>query len=195
MNVLVNHFPTAVKVNGEIYKINADYRTCLKIILAFEDSELSNAEKQWIMLKLFYGENIPPDISAACKTAVKFLNCGEEETEESVTGNCGRLYSFEKDAKFILTAINQTHGINLEQENPHWWMFVYMFMDLTEDCYFQKILYLRRQKKLGKLTKEEREIWNASREILELKENNSVDNDENMQEFLNALNGGENSEL
>lgn len=195
MNALVNHFPTSVKVNGEIYKINSDYRTCLKILLAFEDNELSNTEKQWIMLNLLYGENIPSDITAACRIAVKFLNCGEEENEESVTGNCGRLYSFDKDARYILTAINQTHGINLENENPHWWMFVYLFMDLKEDCYFQKILYLRRQKKLGKLTKEEREIWNASREILELDEKNPVDDDENMQEFMKALNGGDNDEL
>lgn len=192
MNVLIDKLPIALKVAGDTYKINSDYRTCLKIMLAWEDKELSVLEKQAVMLALLYGDNIPQNSVEACKMAIKFLNCGEVQNGESVTANCGRLYSFEKDAKFILTAINQTHGINLEKENPHWWMFVYMFMDLKEDCYFQKILYLRRQKQAGKLTKEERKIWSSSREILELDFCNPTDNDENMQEFLSVLNGGEN---
>lgn len=195
MNVLINKLPTALKVDGEIYKINSDYRTCLKIMLAWEDKELSPLEKQVVMLKLLYKNKIPQNTSEACKLAVKFLNCGEEEKEESVTGNCGRLYSFEKDAKFILTAINQTHGINLERENPHWWIFVFMFTDLKEDCFFQRILYLRRQKQLGKLTKDERKIWNSMPDVLDLDYGNPTDDDENMQEFLSKLNGGENNDI
>lgn len=191
MNPLVTKLPTALKVDGTIYPIHSDYRTCLKIMLAFEDKTLSIFEKQSVMLSLLYGENIPPNVGEAMRMAVKFLNCGEESTnEESVATKSGRLYSFEKDAQYILTAVNQTHGINLERENPHWWLFVYMFMDLKEDCFFNRILYLRQQKQKGKLTAEERKTWNEMRDILELSSENPVDSDENLNQFLNELNGG-----
>lgn len=190
MNPLIEKLPSALRVDGKVCPIRADYRTALKIMLAFEDKELSDFEKQAVMLSLLY-EEIPENTAEACRMAVKFLNCGEESAnEESVVSNCGRLFSFEKDAKFILTAINQTHGVNLERENPHWWMFVYMFMDLKEDCYFNRILYLRRQKQKGKLTHEEQKIWNASKEILGLDYENQADDDENLNTFLEQLNGG-----
>ena len=191
MNPLVTKLPTALNVDGTIYPIRSDYRNCLKIMLAFEDQALCDLEKQSIMLSLLYGENIPPNIGEAARMAVKFLNCGEEsENKGSVAHSCGRLYSFEKDAPYILTAINKTHGVNLERENPHWWMFVYMFMDLKEDCFFNRILYFRQQKQKGKLTAEEYKTWNELRDILELSSENPVDFDENLNQFLTELNGG-----
>lgn len=192
MNPLVTKLPTALKVDGEIYPIHSDYRTCLKIMLAFEDKELSIFEKQSVMLRCIFGDNIPENTAEALRLAVKFLNCGEESNtnEEPVTQQCGRLYSFDKDAQYILTAINQTHGINLERENPHWWLFVYMFMDLKEDCFFNRILYLRRQKQKGKLTPDEQKTWYEMRDILDLESENPAESDDNLNEFLTALNGG-----
>lgn len=191
MNPLIDAFPTAVKIDGGVFPIHADYKTCLKIMLAFEDRELNLFEKQSVMLSLLYGENIPENTAEALRLAVKFLNCGEVSEEKgSVTGDCGRLFSFEKDAQYILTAVNQTHGVNLECENPHWWAFVYMFMDLKEDCFFNRILYLRSQKQKGKLTPDERKTWDKMRNILELENANPVDTDENLNTFLEELNGG-----
>ncbi len=192
MNPLIDTLPTAVRVDGEVFPIHADYKTCLKIMLAFEDRELNLFEKQSVMLTLLFGERIPENTAEALRLAVKFLNCGEESSEkESVTEHCGRLFSFEKDAQYILTAVNQTHGVNLERENPHWWKFVYMFMDLKEDCFFNRILYLRSQKQKGKLTPDERKTWDKMRDVLELETENPADADENLQAFLQELNGGE----
>lgn len=190
MNPLIQKLPTAVKVDGLRYEINSDFRNCLKIITAFEDSELLPQEKQLIMLKLLFGDNIPPDLEKACRVGVKFLNCGEEieESEESAAFG-GRLYSFEKDARFIFTAINQTHGIDFESiDYMHWWKFCWLFMDLKEDCFFSRMIYLRQQKKKGKLTPEEWRVWKAAENIFDLGRDD--EDDEIMKEFLKAWQGG-----
>ena len=51
MNILTEQLPTAVLVAGHEYEINSDYRTCLNVMLAFEDGGLTDAEKTQIMIE------------------------------------------------------------------------------------------------------------------------------------------------
>ena len=166
MNALIDQFPEAIQIDDRAYSINADYRNCLRIILAFEDVELTNFEKEAVMLNLLYDE-IPRDVTKACELAVKFLNCGEHANECTEEGE--RVYSFEQDAKYIYSAIKQSHGIDLEQVDfLHWWKFNYLFMDLDEKCFFCRLLYLRNQKSKGKLTKEEWDWYYSIKEVVDL---------------------------
>lgn len=171
MNVLLDKFPTKALIDGKVYELNTDFRSCLKIILAFEDEELFDDEKIEIMLLNLYGDNIPDNIEEAIRKALYFLDCGETEDENKVGNrkNATRLYSFTKDAKYIYSAIKQTHGIDLENiEYLHWWKFVYLFLDLNPECFFCKMVDLRNRKKKGKLNKEERRIYIQLYDILEL---------------------------
>ena len=61
MNPLINKLPTKIKVGDEVIEINADFRNCLKIIIAYEDNDLTIQEKHLIMLKLLY-KTMPKDI-------------------------------------------------------------------------------------------------------------------------------------
>ena len=83
-----------------------------------------------------------------------------------------RLYSFSKDAPLIYSAFRQTHGVDLEREDLHWWKFIALFMDLSGDTAFGNLINLRRRIKTGKATKEERQ---AAREIGDLLEVPEVD--------------------
>lgn len=194
MSILTQKLPKAVLVDGQVYDVAYDFRTCLKIITAFEDRELAAIEKQMIMLKLFYKDRVPEDAVKACETAVKFLNCGEiyVDNEESAGSNLGRLYSFTQDAKYIFTAINQTHGVDLEAvDDLHWWKFSAFFLDLREDCFFCRLTYLRKQKKLGKMSKEEQAWYYSIQKIVDFEGDDIVADDENLNEFLALLNEGE----
>ena len=189
MNALVNKFPTKFKIDNVEYHINTDFRNCLNIILAFEDENLTQVEKIEIMLILLYGEgSIPPKAEKAIELALKFLDCGEannkiDNNEERVTQ---RYYSFEKDSKYIYSAIKQTHNIDLEKiEYLHWWKFVYMFLDLDKECFFSQLMYLRQQKSKGKLSKEEKQYYMSIREIADLDYTNEASDEEN--EFLELL--------
>lgn len=189
MNILIEQLPTAVEIDGDIYELNTDFRTCLSIILAYEDPELTINEKHGIMLELLYKE-IPDDVDEACRLGVKFLNCGEnQQNEPDSDDGIGRLYSFDQDAKYIYSAIKQSHDIDLEEvEYLHWWKFSYMFLDLKEDCFFNRLIHLRRQKKLGKLTKDERELYNKIKDILDLPEVRTAEKQSIADEFMRLLN-------
>ena len=187
-NILIDGLPTSLTIDGADYPINTDFRACLIIMMAFEDYTLTNFEKQAIMLDLLYQE-IPENTKEAMKAAVWFLNAGEEEAKGGY-GSGMRLYSFEKDAKYIYSAINQSHGIDLTNiEYLHWWKFVYMFLDLNKDCFFTQMLYYRKQRAKGKLTKEELSYCNEIKDILDLPQYHTPEEIEAENEFMKLLNG------
>ncbi len=186
MNILLERLPTVAEIDGIEYEINTDFRNCLKIILAFEDAELTAYEKNTIMLKLLYKE-IPQDVKQAQKIAVMFLNCGEEN-KASASESGSKVYSFEKDSRYIYTAINQTHRIDLEKiDYLHWWKFCYMFMDLKEDCFFTKLVDLRNRKNKGKLSKEEKEYCYKTKDIIDLPQIQTAGEAEAENEFMRLL--------
>ena len=155
MNILTQSLPTAVLIGDTEYQINSDFRDCLNVILAFEDPELTGFEKQMILLDILYPEQ-PDDLQAAFAQGVKFMNGGKDVDEEE--GGGPRLYSFEKDASLIFAAFRQTHGIDLETAQLHWWKFLALFMDLGADTTFCNLVGLRKRVKTGKATKEERQV-------------------------------------
>jgi len=169
VNLLIDELPVALEVDGREYEIRSDFRTCLRIILAFEDGELSLLEKSMILLNDLYRE-VPENADEAIKQAVAFLNGGE--AFQTGGGEQLRLYSFSKDAPLIYSAFRQTHGVDLEREDLHWWKFIALFMDLSGDTAFGNLINLRRRIKTGKATKEERQ---AAREIGDLLEVPEVD--------------------
>jgi hypothetical protein len=187
MNALIEKLPTVAEINGVEYELDTDFRTCLNIILAFEDIELTKQEKNIIMLKLLYKYNIPQDIKKATEIAVLFLNCGEENKEESEAEQ--RVFSFEKDSSYIYTALNQTYNIDLESvDYLHWWKFCLMFRDLKEDCFFTRLVDLRNRKNRGKLSKEEKEYCFKISDIIDLSEQRTSEEIYAEDEFMRRLN-------
>ena len=152
MNILVDELPKIVIVGDTEYALKTDFRYALMTILAFEDQDLSNNEKASIMLQNTFDE-IPRDLQQAVVKCQWFLNAGET-TEDRHEGP--RLYSFEHDAQLIYAAFVQTHKIDLQNANIHWWQFLSLFMDLGKDTTFCNLVALRSRYIKGKLTSEER---------------------------------------
>lgn len=187
MNILLERLPTAVEIADKTYELNTDYRVGLNIILAFEDPELTQAEKYAVLLDQLYKE-IPSDINQAIMLGVKFLDCGKDKPAEC-DGNQERLYSFTKDAQYIYTAIRQSHGIDLETvDYLHWWKFCYLFQDLREDCFFIHLIDLRSRRNRGKLTKEEIEYCARISDILDLPVEYTAEENVAREKFLSLLN-------
>jgi hypothetical protein len=164
MNILIHEFPDILEVDGIEYEINSDFRTCLRIILAYEDDNLTISEKNMVMLNNLYrvythNAKLPDDVQAAAEAGVKFLNGGDAvKTGEGENGL--RIFSFSKDARFIFAAFRQTHGIDLEESDMHWWKFLAYFMDLGADTFFCNLTSLRKRLNTGKATKEEKTMAN-----------------------------------
>ena len=97
MNLLTDTLPETIKVGDIDYPIETDYRAALRIMLAFEDNELADQEKQIIVLANLFTEHVPDDLDAALTAATWYLNCGETPKQAD---DSQRLVSFSKDARF-----------------------------------------------------------------------------------------------
>ncbi len=188
MNILTDELPASVDISGQIYKINPDFRTCLNVIMAFEDNDLTPQEKQAILLSSLYPV-LPHDMMEAIKQANLFLNGGKVSENEDEPM---RLYSFSKDANFIFAAFRQTHGIDLQTDDMHWWKFLALFMDLGQDTTFCQLVSLRKRVKTGKATKEERAIAREMGEVLEVPDidTRTLEEKEREAEFIRLVTQG-----
>jgi hypothetical protein len=166
MNILVQQLPEAVEIDGKAWAINTDYRVALRVLLAHEDDELTEMEKQSILLMTLY-PRIPTDIEEAIVQASKFMIGGKDPPEEDTAM---RLYSFSKDADLIYAAFRQTHGIDLTTAELHWWAFLALFSDLGADTVFCNLAALRKRLRTGKATKEEREAASELGDLIEVPE-------------------------
>ena len=187
MNLLVDQFPEAVEIDGIEYPIETDFRACLRTILACEDPELTPLEKQRVMLENLYLEP-PHDLRKAFEQAVKFLNGGENQEDSDGL----RLYSFDKDARWIFSAFRQTHGIDLETAELHWWKFLALFMDLGSDTAFCGLVHLRKRLKTGKATKEEKQAAREMGDLIDVPEldTRTLEEREQEAEFMRLVKGG-----
>lgn len=167
MNVLSTILPTKIKVNDTIYPINYDYMTAINIIIALEDNELTYDEKCYILIENLYKKRVKKsDLAQAVEKGFKFIDLGGNLQKKSSNG---RIYSFKKDGNYIFTGINSTHHIDIEANRDiHWWKFMAMFMDMSADCMFGEIVYYRKRKLEGKLTKEEKKKYSQIKDLLEL---------------------------
>lgn len=154
-NILTDELPCAVEIDGQEFEINTDFRAALRVVMAFEDEELTAVEKQALLLSNLYPEP-PENIPAAFQQGVKFLNGGKDVEAEEEEDVPLRLYSFAQDAGFVFSAFRQTHGIDLETAKLHWWSFLALFMDLGSETTFCQLVGLRKRVKTGKASKEER---------------------------------------
>lgn len=135
-----------------------------------------------VMLGNLYPEQVE-DVETAIRQGMKFLNGGKDGDDDE---DGPRLFSFEKDADLIFAAFRQTHGIDLETTEMHWWKFLALFMDLGADTAFCNLVGLRKRVKTGKATKEEREVASEMGEIFEVPEpdNRTLAERETDDEFL-----------
>jgi len=181
--------PTAVLVNDKEYGIEPDFRTCIRIILAFEDDGLAPIEKKAVLIENLYLEQ-PDNLPIAFSQGIKFLNGGEDAKEDEGSG-VGRLYSFQKDANFIFAAFRQTHGIDLENENMHWWKFLALFADLGADTTFCNLINLRKKIKTGTASKEEKATARELGDLMDIPEpdTRTLEEKEIEQEFMRQIRG------
>lgn len=157
-----------MEIDGIAYAIDPNFRVVIRSLMAFEDADLTAAEKTAILYSNLYLD-YPEDFEKAMLKAVWFLNGGKENGELASQGY--RLFSWEKDANLIFAAFQQTHGIDLQEtEFLHWWKFLALFFDLGSETVFCNLIGLRKRVKSGKASKEERQMARDMGEAFDIPE-------------------------
>lgn len=168
---MIGKLPKKLTINKKDYDIRTDYRDCLIVMIAFNDSELSDLEKMIITVKIIY-KNPPENIQEAYEKAIWFLDCGKDITHDNKSRP--QLYDWEQDEQIIFSAINKVAGEEIrEKDYMHWWTFMSLFNEIGEGT-FASILNIRNKKaKHKKLEKYEQEMYREHKDIIDLHSKNN----------------------
>ena len=175
MNIILDRTPKVVGIGGKAYPIRWDFRTSILFELMVQDDGMSDKEKVFEALRLYYPE-IPPDLDLAVEKLLWFYRCGRKEkakaegSEKTENNEPKKLiYSYEHDADYIYGAFMQQYGIDLSSvENLHWWNFRALFISLNDSCEFVKIMGYRAMEITGKMTAEQRKYYRRMKEVYAL---------------------------
>lgn len=160
--------PKEICIHDEPYRIRTDYRAILDILKAAADLELTDQEKNIVMLEILYmnPEEIPPEyLEEALIKGKEFIDCGvHEEGKEKV-----RLMDWEQDSPIIASAINKTVGKDVRSlKYMHWWTFMGAYMEIGDGLFHQVIMIRQKKAKKKKLEKWELEFYRKNRSLVDL---------------------------
>ena len=164
---MIGLLPKALTVNGEEYTIRTDYRVALTIFEAYNDPDLSQADKAFVCLNCLY-ETMPPDISAALEQAAWFLDGGAKVKLKQLPV---KTIDWEQDEGLIFPEINRAAGGEVRAlEYLHWWTFLGYFSSMGE-CLYSQVLNIRQKRAKGKkLEKWEQEFFHSHKELIVIRE-------------------------
>jgi len=186
---MIYELPTSVEFGGREWAINTDYRDILNVLVAFDDPELTDAEKGYVCLYNLYVDydEIPRDqMQAAYDAAIEFIDHGHPDDKKPTK----KTMDWEQDASLIFPAVNHVAGFEVRSADYiHWWTFMGYFMEIKDSTY-STVLSLRQKKARGKkLEKYEQEYWRNNRGICELR-NKETEEEKAEKERLKQLLGG-----
>ncbi|WP_099205886.1 bacteriophage Gp15 family protein [Scatolibacter rhodanostii] len=159
MNLLTEIAPQSVRIEGQDYFFDADFRNVIKFEMLMEDSTIDEQTKGFLALNLFF-EDIPTDIASAFDCILSLYSPeAETDNKKTGTGKQKRIYSFEHDSDYIYAAFLADYGIDLQEtEYLHWWKFRALFKGLKPDNMICKIMEYRAAD-LSKLKGEEKKFY------------------------------------
>jgi hypothetical protein len=168
---MIYDLPTSLRVCGEEYEINSDFRAILDIIIALNDAALTDSQKVFFALGFFYPdyEKMPIEHhQEALRWCFWFINGGKED--EQLPKRPMKLMDWEQDFQYIVSPVNRVLGFEMRAEKYlHWWTFLAAYMEIGE-CTFAQIVHIRDAKARGKkLDKADQEWYNRNRKIVDIK--------------------------
>ena len=157
--------PETVMVDGQEVPIRSDYRAILDICVAMQDIDLTDTDKAYVALKIFYKTEMP-FTEEALKQVFWFINCGQEENAGSKKQL--KLFDWEQDFTLIIAPINRLMGCDVRGiPYLHWWTFMGYFQEIG-DCLFSRVVAIRSKRAKGKkLDDADKEFYKNNKQLVD----------------------------
>ena len=167
--------PKSVEINDQNFSIRYDFRVILTIFEVLDDEELSDEERAYTALKLFFVDfdNIP-DYDAAIGKMFWFINGGKTPDDKKKEPE---LVDWEKDFQLIVSPINRVLGREVRESEYdadtnsggiHWFTFLSAYMEIG-DCLFAQVIRIRELKAKGRaLDKSDREFYRRNKDVVNI---------------------------
>lgn len=197
MNLLIDEVPTTVIIDDVEFEINSDFRISMMFELLINDPELSERERLYQALILYY-PIIPSNLEAAVDKIMWFYKCGKEEQEENNNTNKSsgkktvkKIYDYEHDSEIIFASFMKSYNINLQRDNLHWWEFKSLFDNIDEDSKLYKIMEIRSVNLSQVKDKDKKNYYKKMKDLYKLPDNISKSEKEKLDELGKMLLVGE----
>ncbi len=165
MKGMYNKLPHSVRLNGEKFIINTDFR--IFVDFEYEMQEIDRNKAVNKVLKRFYpafyiivSKNL---LKEAVDKFLWFYQCGKEELEEIKHNSSGKktgmIYSYKWDDQYIWGAFKMYFNVDLTEDKVHWWKFKSMWNSIPSDSEFNKIKGYRSYTGKDKNLKELKEYY------------------------------------
>lgn len=189
---MIGRLPTTITINGTEWAIRSDFRVALLIFQAFGDPELNDPEKSEIVLDCLYEDSdlIPvEDLEEAYRKALLYLDGVSNETtagKQKMTGR--KMFDWVQDEQMIFSAVNKIAGCEVRSlKYLHWWTFLGYFNEVGEGL-FSNVLHIRQKRATGKkLEKHELEFYRKNKDIIDLKNRLTEEEQREKEELLKLL--------
>ena len=137
-------YPAYAQIGKKRYALNTSYKVAIGCIDVINSSEFSDEERALLVIALLYKdwEKIPErDYGKACKIAVKYLQCGREDTKNY---NHEKDMDYKKDMDYIKASFMSDYEIDLNKNsNMHWYNFFNYCNGLTQNCILNRVRDIR----------------------------------------------------
>lgn len=147
--------PISVTIDGEEIRIRneCDYRICLDCIKISKDESLSDQDKSFISLNVFYEDFYKiKNYEEAIAIMVEIIN-GEEtpkfsELNQEISDKKMPIADFNIDFPLYVAPLNAKLGYDCRRkEFTHWWTFLSAYKEIG-DCYFAQVVNIRKKRYL-----------------------------------------------
>ena len=174
-------------MGGTAYPIRWDYRPILDICTALSDPELSEEERAYNALDIFYPslEDIPQNrLQEAIERCIWFIDCGDVQTDRR---RQPRLMDWEQDFPIVAAPVNRVLGREIRSAEPlHWWSFIGAYQEIGE-CTFAQVVRIRDHLARGKkLDTADMEWYRRNRHLVEFKNKYTNEDDETLKRWGGA---------
>lgn len=184
---MIAYLPQALEVDGEWYDIDSDFRTALLIMQMYNDRALSIYSQHATMLNILFTvldeegkpvTKIPKNTEQATIEAIKFLNIGQEDTQNDIGEP--KVLDYEKDAQLLFSEVNAVWKREVRLEPyMHWWTFYGLCQKIDSEGFLAYIIQLRTKiAKKEKLSKEEKEFIKENEHIIIIEDKESISSEE-----------------
>ena len=158
--------PTTIEINGREFPIRCkgDYRMVLDCFSCLNDTELSEQERNYACLIIFYEDfddimdfaKLDKDtINALVKEMYAFFECNENPMHQMPY----RTIDWDKDSQMISSAVNKVAQTEVRAiEYLHWWTFLGYFSEVGESVLSTVVGIRDKIKRNKKLEKHEKEF-------------------------------------
>jgi len=143
-NVMLDRLPT--EYNG--YSINSDFRIGIQMFQIMNDSELSEMERFYKACELLFdvdGEEYFPDMQTMQDGIQWFLSGWYTDNPVNDEKKEHKDMDYDVDQWRIFSAFLTQFGINLNEADMHFWVFMGLLSTL-EECSFTRIVDIRTKK-------------------------------------------------